>query len=108
VFGRWIIGTFAARISNMPLLTTALMTFLILIAIGVIVGLVFNRRGRSWIGRQVADATGAGDVTYSLVGIAGSFMGFHVGVILGLLPSILLYVAAILGAVLTIFLWRGR
>jgi hypothetical protein len=42
------------------------------------------------------------------VGIAGSFMGFHVGVILGLLPSILLYVMAILGAVLTIWLWRGR
>jgi hypothetical protein len=92
----------------MPLLTTALMTFIILILIGVIVGLLFNRRGRSWIGRQVADATGAGDVTYSLVGIAGSFMGFHVGVILGLLPSMLLYVLAILGAALTIFLWRGR
>jgi len=92
----------------MPLLTTALMTFIILILIGVIVGLLFNRRGRSWIGRQVADATGAGDVTYSLVGIAGSFMGFHVGVILGLLPSMLLYVLAIVGAALTIFLWRGR
>jgi len=92
----------------MPLLTTALMTFIILILIGVIVGLLFNRRGRSWIGRQVADATGAGDVTYSLVGIAGSFMGFHLGVILGLLPSMLLYVLAVVGAALTIFLWRGR
>ena len=70
----------------MPIITTAIFTFILLIVIGIVVGVLFNRRGRSWLGRQVADATGAGDVTYSLVGIAGSFMGFHVGVILGLLP----------------------
>lgn len=92
----------------MPIVTTAILTFVIVVAIGIIVGLAFNRYGRSWIGRQVADATGAGDVTYSLVGIAGSFMGFHIAVILGLLPSILLYVGAILGAALTVWLWRGR
>ncbi len=92
----------------MPILTTAIMSFIILVAIGVVVGLVFNRRGRSWLGRQVAGATGAGDVTYCLVGIAGAFMGFHLGVILELLPSFLLYVAALAGAILTIFLWRGR
>ena len=92
----------------MPIITTAIMTFIILVLIGIVVGIVFNRRGRSWIGRQVADATGAGDVTYALVGIAGSFMGFHIGVILQLLPSMLLYVMAVLGAVVTIWLWRGR
>lgn len=92
----------------MPLVTTAIMTFIILVLIGIIVGVLFNRRGRSWLGRQVADATGAGDVTYALVGIAGSFMGYHVGVILELLPTYLWYVTAIVGAVLTIWLWRGR
>ena len=92
----------------MPIITTAIFTFILLIVIGIVVGVLFNRRGRTWLGRQVADATGAGDVTYSLVGIAGSFMGFHVGVILGLLPSMMLYVAAIIGAALTIWLWRGR
>jgi uncharacterized membrane protein YeaQ/YmgE (transglycosylase-associated protein family) len=92
----------------MPIITTAIFTFILLIVIGIVVGVLFNRRGRSWLGRQVADATGAGDVTYSLVGIAGSFMGFHIGVILGLLPSMMLYVAAIIGAALTIWLWRGR
>lgn len=92
----------------MPIITTAISTFLILVVIGIVVGLLFNRRGRGWLGRQVADATGVGDVTYSLVGIAGSFMGFHIGVILGLLPSILLYLAAVLGAAITIWLWRGR
>jgi hypothetical protein len=92
----------------MPIITTAIFTFILLIVIGIVVGILFNRRGRSWLGRQVADATGAGDVTYSLVGIAGSFMGFHVGVILGLLPTMILYVVAIIGAALTIWLWRGR
>jgi hypothetical protein len=92
----------------MPIVTTAILTFILLVLIGIIVGLAFNRYGRSWLGRQVADATGVGDVTYSLVGIAGSFMGFHIGVILGLLPSVLLYVAAILGAALTLWFWRGR
>jgi hypothetical protein len=92
----------------MPIITTAIATFIILVAIGIIVGLVFNRRGRSLLGREVADATGIGDVTYSLVGIAGSFMGFHIGVILGLLPTLMLYLAAVLGAALTIWFWRGR
>lgn len=92
----------------MPLITTALLTLIIVVAIGIVIGVVFNRRGRSWIGRQVAGATGAGDVTYALVGIAGSFMGFHVGVILGLLPSVLLYVAAAVGALLTLWLWSRR
>ncbi len=92
----------------MPLTTTALMTFIVLILIGIIVGVLFNRKGRSWLGRQVADATGAGDVTYALVGIAGSFMGYHVGFILELLPTWLWYVTAIVGAALTVYLWRGR
>lgn len=92
----------------MTLITTAITTFIVLIVIGIVVGLIFNRYGRNWLGRQVAGATGIGDVTYSLVGIAGSFMGFHVGVILELLPSALLYLMAVLGAVLTLWLWRGR
>jgi hypothetical protein len=71
---------------------SALSTFIILVVIGIVVGLIFNRYGRGWLGRQVADATGVGDITYSLIGIAGSFMGYHVGIILGL----------------TLWLWRGR
>jgi hypothetical protein len=90
------------------IVTSAIVTFLVIVVIGIVVGLAFNRYGRSWLGRQVAGATGAGDITYALVGIAGSFMGFHIGVILGLLPSVLLYVAAVLGAAVTLWLWRGR
>jgi uncharacterized membrane protein YeaQ/YmgE (transglycosylase-associated protein family) len=87
---------------------SALSTFIILVVIGIVVGLIFNRYGRGWLGRQVADATGVGDITYSLIGIAGSFMGYHIGIILGLLPSAMLYLIAIIGAALTIWLWRGR
>jgi uncharacterized membrane protein YeaQ/YmgE (transglycosylase-associated protein family) len=93
----------------MAIISTTLLTLIVVLAIGIIVGLLFNRYGRSWLGRQVADATGVGDVTYSLVGIAGSFIGFHLAVVLGLLPTpLMLYLAAIAGAAVTIWLWRGR
>jgi uncharacterized membrane protein YeaQ/YmgE (transglycosylase-associated protein family) len=93
----------------MAVMTTSMMNLLVILAIGAIVGLAFNRYGRSWLGRQTAAATGVGDVTYALVGIAGAFMGFHVAVILGLLPSpLMLFLAAIVGAALTLWLWRGK
>ena len=82
--------------------------FLTLIVIGAIVGIAMTRYGRNWIGRQVANVTGgASDVTYVLVGIAGSFMGFHVGTLFAA-GQIVLYVLAVVGAALTIWLWRGR
>ena len=71
----------------MAILTTAVMNLIVILAIGIIVGLVFSRYGRSWLGRQASGATGMGDVTYALVGIAGSFIGFHIAVILGVLPT---------------------
>ena len=73
----------------MPIITTSVFNLLVVLAIGIIVGLVFNRYGRSWLGRQIASGTGAGDVTYALVGIAGAFIGFHLAVIAGLLPTML-------------------
>jgi uncharacterized membrane protein YeaQ/YmgE (transglycosylase-associated protein family) len=87
---------------------TPLGTLIIVVLIGIIVGLVFNRYGRTWLGRQVTDATGVGDITYSLIGIAGSFLGYHLGTIGGLGSPALSYLAAIIGAALTIWLWRGR
>lgn len=93
----------------MAILTTAVVNLIVILAIGIIVGLMFSRHGRSWLGRQASGATGIGDVTYALVGIAGSFIGFHIAVILGVLPTpLMLYLAAIVGAVITIWLWRER
>ena len=91
----------------MPVTTSPVLELAIVLVIGVIVGIVMNRAGRSWLGRKFAGATGVGDVTYSLVGIAGAFIGYHVAGILAL-ASPLAYVAAIIGAFVVIWLWRGR
>jgi hypothetical protein len=87
---------------------TAIGNFLTLVVIGAAIGIAMTRYGRSWLGRHFAGAVGASDLTYVLVGIAGSFMGFHIGLILGVSHPILLYVLAIVGAGLTVWLWRGR
>jgi hypothetical protein len=86
----------------------AIANFLLLVVIGAGIGFAMTRYGRSWLGRHMAGATGAGDVTYALVGVAGSFMGFHIALILGVLTPLLMYVLAAVGAALTVWLWRGR
>jgi len=87
--------------------SVALANFLIVLIIGIVAGLFFNRYARSWLARL--DGTTRRDVTSALVGIAGSFIGFHIGVILGLLPSpAMLYLSAAIGAIVVLWLWRGR
>jgi uncharacterized membrane protein len=87
--------------------SVALMNFLVVLAIGIVIGLAFNRYAGNWLARL--GSTTRSDITSALVGIAGSFIGFHMGVILGLLPSpLMLYLAAVVGAALTLWLWRGR
>ena len=87
--------------------STALYNFLIVLVIGIVVGLVFSRYARSWLARLAT--TTHSDITSALVGIAGAFIGYHVGVILGLLPSpLMLYLAAIAGAAIVLWFWRGR
>lgn len=83
-----------------------LLTFIILVIIGAAVGWAMLHHGSTWLRQQFA--TTSGEITYGLVGVAGSFMGYYIGVILGIAMPILLYVLAVVGAVLTIYLWRGR
>lgn len=91
----------------MPIITTAIAHLVIVVLIGIVVGVVLNRQGRSWLGRQVA--TRHADVTSALVGIAGAFIGFHLAVILGLLPTpLMLYLGALVGALLVVWMWSGR
>ncbi len=93
----------------MPILTTAVMNLIVILAIGVIVGICLRRYGRTWLKSKTAGLTGSSDVTYALVGIAGAFTGFHIFVILGLIPTpLMLYIGATFGAILTVLLWRGR
>jgi uncharacterized membrane protein YeaQ/YmgE (transglycosylase-associated protein family) len=87
--------------------STALASLLIVVIIGIVVGLAFNRYARSWLARFGTSTRS--DITSALVGIAGAFIGFHLGVVLGLLPSpLMLYLAAAIGAVVVLWLWRGR
>ena len=91
----------------MPIITTALANLLIILLIGVVAGLLFNRYSRSWLAR--IGGSSRSDLTTALVGIAGAFIGFHISVIAGLLPSPLMhYLLAIVGALLVLWLWRGR
>jgi uncharacterized membrane protein YeaQ/YmgE (transglycosylase-associated protein family) len=87
--------------------STALANLIIILIIGIVVGLAFNRYARSWLARL--GSTARSDITSALVGIAGAFIGFHISVILGLLPSPLMhYILAAVGAVVVLWLWRGR
>lgn len=91
----------------MPILTTALMNFAIVLIIGIVVGVAFNRAGSTILTRAASSVTGVGIGTSALVGISGAFIGFHLAVILGLLPTpLMLYLAAPVGAVVTVWLWR--
>ena len=54
--------------------------FLILVIIGAAVGYVMLHYGSTWLRQQFA--TTSGEITYGLVGIAGSFMGYEIGLIL--------------------------
>jgi uncharacterized membrane protein YeaQ/YmgE (transglycosylase-associated protein family) len=91
----------------MAIITTGLANLIIVLVIGVAAGLLLNRYGQTWLRRQFT--TTYSDLTSALVGIAGSFVGFHIGVLLGLLPSpLMLYVAAAIGAIVVLWLWRGR
>ena len=85
----------------------ALINLIVIVAIGIVVGLMFNRYARGWLARL--GETKRSDTTSSLVGIAGAFIGFHLGVISGVLPTLLmLYVAAAVGAGIVLWFWRGR
>jgi uncharacterized membrane protein YeaQ/YmgE (transglycosylase-associated protein family) len=87
--------------------STALFNLIIVLVIGIVAGLVFNRYARNWLARL--GSTTRSDVTAALVGIAGAFIGFHISVILGLLPSPLMhFVLAAVGALVVLWLWRGR
>jgi hypothetical protein len=81
-------------------------TFLIVLVIGIAVGLIFDRvLGPGWFRRQI---TGAARqmVTSALVGVAGSFVGYHLALILAFGRGIGGLIGAALGAAVVLYLWR--
>lgn len=88
--------------------TDPLVSFIIVLLIGIAAGLLFDRMvGSSWLARQVSGSQRR-MVTSALVGIAGAFIGYHVFALLGILlsGSLGLFIGAILGAALVLWLWR--
>jgi uncharacterized membrane protein YeaQ/YmgE (transglycosylase-associated protein family) len=91
----------------MTTLADPVVTFLILLLIGIVAGLLAQRFLRSsWLTAQFAGRRAS--VTHALVGIAGSFIGYHLGVLLNLRSqgAIALFLAAILGAALVLWVWK--
>jgi len=87
--------------------TDPVVTFVLVLAIGVIAGLLFDRlAGPSWLARQFSGST-RGIITSALVGVAGAFVGYHVAMLLGLGGGVLTsVVAAAVGAAVVLFGWR--
>ena len=81
-------------------------TFFLVLAIGAVIGVVFDRyAGRGWFARQVTSGRGA-LLTGALVGIAGSFIGYHLAIMLRLGTGVTQLIGAAVGAVVVLFLWR--
>ena len=87
--------------------TDPAVTFVIILAIGIIAGVIFDRvAGPSWLTRQFAGSL-RGVVTSSLIGIAGAFIGFHLAGLLGAPAGLLtLVIASAIGAVVVLWAWR--
>jgi uncharacterized membrane protein YeaQ/YmgE (transglycosylase-associated protein family) len=79
--------------------------FLILLIIGIAAGLLFDHfAGPGWISRQVAGKNRL-MATSALVGIAGSFAGYHLALIIALAGYGAL-IGAVIGAAVVLWLWR--
>jgi uncharacterized membrane protein YeaQ/YmgE (transglycosylase-associated protein family) len=83
-------------------------TFIIVILIGILVGWLMQRMLRtSWLSKQIAGGNRV-LVTSALVGIAGSFIGFHIASLIGLSSggSIALFIGAAIGAAVVVWAWQ--
>jgi hypothetical protein len=84
-----------------------ILTLLVILLIGVVVGVAWLRMTNSgWLSQKLAGGRRA-EVTSGLVGIAGAFTGFHVAALIGLGGGeIVLFMGAAIGAALIVWIWR--
>ena len=87
--------------------TDPAITFILILVIGVVEGILFDRvAGPSWLARQFSGST-RGIITSGLVGIAGAFVGYHIALLLvsnsGPVTSV---IAAAVGSAVVLFGWR--
>jgi uncharacterized membrane protein YeaQ/YmgE (transglycosylase-associated protein family) len=79
--------------------------FLILLVIGIVAGLAFDRfAGPGWLSRQIAGPNRM-MATSALVGIAGSFVGHGLAVLIGITGYGAL-IGAVVGALVVLWGWR--
>jgi uncharacterized membrane protein YeaQ/YmgE (transglycosylase-associated protein family) len=79
--------------------------FVVLLVIGVIAGLAFDRfAGPGWFSRQISGKNRL-MITSSLVGIAGSFVGYHLAGLLSIVGAAAL-IGAVVGAAVVLWGWR--
>ena len=75
--------------------------------IGIVAGVLFDRfAGPGWLSRQISGST-RGLLTRALIGVAGSFVGYHLATIIARSSSsIALFISAVLGAAIALWTWR--
>jgi uncharacterized membrane protein YeaQ/YmgE (transglycosylase-associated protein family) len=79
--------------------------FVVLLIIGIAAGILFDRfAGPGWLTRQVAGRNRL-IATSALVGIAGSFIGYYIFILIGIVGTAAL-LGAILGAAAVLWGWR--
>jgi uncharacterized membrane protein YeaQ/YmgE (transglycosylase-associated protein family) len=79
--------------------------FAILLVIGIAAGVLFDHfAGPGWLSRQIAGKNRM-MVTSALVGIAGSFVGYHLAVLLTI-TGYAAVIGAIIGALVVLYGWR--
>ena len=86
--------------------TDPVVTFLLVLVIGIVAGILFDRlAGPSWLARQFSGSA-RGIITSALVGVAGALVGYHIAMLAlggGLMMSV---IAAAAGAAVVLFGWR--
>ena len=87
--------------------TDPVVTFLLVLVIGIVAGILFDRlAGPSWLSRQFSGSS-RGIVTSALVGVAGAFVGYQIAVLLALGGGLVTaLIAAAAGAAVVLFVWR--
>jgi len=87
--------------------TDPVVTFLLVLAIGIVAGFLFDRfAGPSWFARQFSGSN-RGIITSALVGVAGAFVGYHIAILIAFRAGLMIsVVAAGVGAAVVLFVWR--
>lgn len=80
-------------------------TFLLILVVGMAIGLLMYRyAGSNWLNQLTG--TRRGQLTSALVGVAGSFIGYHLAILLGAVGTGLNLIFAAVVAALLVWGWR--